>query len=239
VVLALGSRIIHWTPGEAFKLHRGESQRILNVGVPAGLEQMQFAFAFLIYTRIVAGLGTTALAAHGVTIALQNLTYGIGLGFSVAATALVGQSLGAQRQDLAERSAYTTLRFTLLLTVGMGIILMAFGGPITGVFVGGPEANAVIDLGRRLLFIFAFAMPGLAVSLALGGGLRGAGDTRSVLAIMAFCTWVLRLVPAYILAIPLGFGVPGAWTAAVLDINSRGLLIWLRFRQGKWKHIKV
>lgn len=238
-VLASGRRVIRWAPGQAFKLDGGESKRILNVGVPAGLEQTQFSFAFLIYTRIVASLGTTALAAHGVTIALQNLTYGLGLGLSVAASSLVGQSLGAQRPDLAERSAYTTLRFTLILMVGMGIILMALGNRIMDVFVGGAEADAVIDIGSRLLFIFAFAMPGLAVSLALGGGLRGAGDTRAVLVIMAICTWVLRLVPAYLLAIPLGLGVPGAWAASVFDINSRGLLIWLRFKQGSWKHIKV
>lgn len=238
-VLASGRRIIHWPPGQAFELDGGESKRILNVGIPAGLEQTQFSFAFLIYTRIVASLGTTALAAHGVTIALQNLTYGLGLGLSVAASSLVGQSLGAQRPDLAQRSAYTTLRFTLLLMVGMGIILMALGNRIMDAFVGGAEAGAVIDLGGRLLFIFAFAMPGLAVSLALGGSLRGAGDTRSVLVIMAICTWILRLLPAYLLAIPLGLGVPGAWAASVLDINSRGLLIWLRFKQGSWKHIKV
>lgn len=238
-VLASGSRVIRWRPGDALRLHWGEAKRILNVGIPAGLEQMQFSFAFLIYTRIVAQLGTTALAAHGVTIALQNLTYGIGLGLGVAATTLVGQSLGAQRQDLAERAVYTAMRITLILLVGVGIILMALGAPITGVFVGGPEASDVVDIGRRLLFIFAFAMPGMAVSLALGGGLRGAGDTRAVLAIMTVSTWVFRLVPAYLLALPLGFGVPGAWTAAVLDINSRAFLIWLRFKQGKWKYIKV
>jgi len=238
-ILTFNKSVLNWRPQTAFRLNWDESRRILNVGVPAGLEQMQFSFAFLIYTRIIAHLGTVPLAAHGVAIALQNLTYGIGLGLGVAATTLVGQSLGAQRQDLAERAAYTTLRFTLILMVVVGLTLMALGGPITGIFVGGPEADEVVDIGRRLLFIFAFAMPGIGISLALGGALRGAGDTRSVLIIMALCTWVLRLVPAYLLAIPLGLGVPGAWAAAVLDINARALLMWFRFKQNKWKHIKV
>ncbi len=69
--------------------------------------------------------------------------------------------------------------------------------------------------------------------------LRGAGDTRIVLFIMAGSTWIVRLVPAYILAITLGLGVPGAWLAAILDINVRSLLMFLRFRQGKWKEIAV
>jgi Na+-driven multidrug efflux pump len=79
----------------------------------------------------------------------------------------------------------------------------------------------------------------MAVSQTVAGGLRGAGDTRAVLAIGVMCIWVVRLLPAYLLAIVLGFDAPGAWLAAVFDINSRGVLIWLRFRRGKWKAIKV
>jgi len=114
-----------------------------------------------------------------------------------------------------------------------------FGGQITGLFVGGSDADKVIHIGRQLLFIFAFAMPGLAVSLSLGGALRGAGDTRAVLLIMVVSTWVVRLVPAYVLAIVLGLGVPGAWIAAILDISTRAGLMALRFRMGKWKTIRV
>ena len=82
-------------------------------------------------------------------------------------------------------------------------------------------------------------MPGMAISLALGGGLRGAGDTRAVLFIMAGATWVVRLVPAYLLAITFGLGVPGAWIAAVMDISTRAALMAIRFRRGKWKQIKI
>jgi Na+-driven multidrug efflux pump len=56
---------------------------------------------------------------------------------------------------------------------------------------------------------------------------------------MAGCTWIVRLIPAYLLAITFGLGVPGAWIAAVMDINTRAFLMWLRFRQGKWKRIRV
>ena len=56
---------------------------------------------------------------------------------------------------------------------------------------------------------------------------------------MAGTTWIVRLIPAYLLAITFGLGVPGAWVAAVLDINTRAVLMWLRFRQGRWKEIKV
>jgi len=238
-VLASGTRVVHWFPWEAAKFDPTEARRMLNIGVPAGVEQAQFNVAFMLYTRIIASLGTTALAAHGVTLAIQSLTFGVGFALSIATTALVGQSLGAQRPDLAERSTYLAMRYSLVFMCALGVLMMIFGGDITGLFVGGDKADDVVDIGRKLLFIFAFAMPGLAVSLSLGGALRGAGDTRAVLAIMAGSTWIVRLVPAYLLAITLGLGVPGAWVAAILDINIRALLMFLRFRQGRWKEIKI
>jgi len=238
-VLNGGRRQLKWSPSEVRDFDTGVAKRLLNVGVPAGVEQIQFNIAFMLYTRVIASLGTTALAAHGVTLAIQSLTFNVGFALSVATTALVGQSLGARRPDLAERSAYLTMRYSLVFMCVLSAVMMLLGGQITSLFVGGEDADKVVDIGRDLLFIFAFAMPGLAVSLTLGGGLRGAGDTRSVLFIMAGTTWIVRLVPAYLLAITFGLGVPGAWIAAVLDINTRAFLMWLRFRQGKWKQIRV
>lgn len=236
--LASGSRVV-WSPSHAARFDPRNARRILNVGVPAGLEQAQFNIAFMIYTRIIASLGTTALAAHGVTLAIQSLTFNVGFALSVATTALVGQSLGAKRPDLAEKAAYVAMRYSLIFMGLIALVMMVLGEQITGLFVGGEDAAAVIDIGGRLLFIFAFAMPGIAVSLTLGGGLRGAGDTRAVLAIMAGCTWIIRLLPAYLFAITLGLGVPGAWLAAIMDINARAVLMFLRFRLGRWKEIRV
>ena len=239
LVLTFGGRVIRWSPWEALRFDAADARRVLDVGIPAGLEQIQFNVAFMIYTRIIASLGTAALAAHGVTLAIQSLTFNIGFALSVATTALVGQSLGAQRPDLAEKATYVTMRYSLLFMCALGVVMMVLGSQITGLFVGGKDADEVIDIGTKLLFIFAFAMPGLAISLSLGGALRGAGDTRAVLAIMAGTTWIVRLVPAYLLAITFGLGVPGAWMAAIMDINTRAVLMWLRFRMGRWKQITV
>ena len=74
-----------------------------------------------------------------------------------------------------------TMRYSLAFMGAIAIVLMLFGGQITSLFVGGKNADEVVDIGRDLMFIFAFAMPGLAVSLSLSGSLRGPGDTRSVL----------------------------------------------------------
>lgn len=237
--LALRSGALHWSPARAAEFDPEEARRILNVGVPAGLEQGQFMFAFMIYTRVIATLGTTAVAAHGVTLALQGLTFGVGFAISVATSAIVGQSLGAGRPDLAEKATYMAMKYSIAFLAAMGLVFIAFGGPITDIFIAGEDAADVVDLGRDLLFIFAFAMPALGASLSISGALRGAGDTRSVLLITAGSTWIVRLIPAYLLAITFGLGVQGAWMAAIIDINFRSLLLIIRFRQGKWKQMKV
>lgn len=238
-ILARGTHVLKWPVSKWRTFDREVSRRVLNVGVPAGAEQIQFNIAFMIYTAIIASLGTSALAAHGVTLAIQSLTFNVGFALSVATTALVGQSLGAKRPDLAERATYLTMRYALIFMSTLALIFMLLGEQITSLFVGGEDADKVINIGGDLIFIFAFAMPALAISLTLGGALRGAGDTRAVFYIMAGTTWIVRLVPAYLLAITFGLGVPGAWLAAILDINTRALLMWLRFRRGKWKAIRV
>jgi len=239
LALAAGRGGLQLQPVAAFRPDAGEMKRILNIGLPAGLENLQFNLAFMVYTRIIASLGSAALAAHRVALSVEGLAFNPGFALGVAAATLVGQSLGAQRPDLAERSAKIALLWALVIMTSMGIVLMVFGEPITSLFVSGEDADEVVDIGRQLLFIFGFALPAMAASQTLAGGLRGAGDTRAVLAIGVFGIWVVRLLPAYLLAIVLGFDAPGAWLAAVLDINSRGLLVWLRFRRGKWKAIKV
>ncbi|MBI1885896.1 MAG: MATE family efflux transporter [Chloroflexi bacterium] len=234
--LVRGRSGLQYLPHKALLPDRDETARIMRVGIPAGAEQFQFQFAFMAYTRIISSLGTTALAAHQVALRIEGLTFQPGFALGVAATTLVGQSLGAQRPDLAQKVALTAVRIAFFGMTAAGIALMVFGGQITQLFIAEPD---VVDTGRRLLLIFGFALPALAVALALGGALRGAGDTRSVLVIMTAGVWGVRLLPAYLLAVVAGLGVPGAWVAAVVDINFRALLMFARFRQGKWKTIKV
>jgi MATE family multidrug resistance protein len=239
VALAAGRGGLQLRRVTALRPDADEMKRIMNVGLPAGLENLQFNLAFLVYTRIIASLGSAALAAHRVTLSIEGLALNPGFALGVASAALVGQSLGAQRPDLAARSVKVALLWAVVLMTSIGVALLLFGGPITSLFVGGEDADEVVGIGRKLMFVFAFAMPAMAVSQTVAGGLRGAGDTRAVLAIGVVGIWVVRLVPAFLLAIVLGFDAPGAWLAAVLDINSRGVLTWLRFRRGKWKAINV
>ncbi|MBN1381646.1 MAG: MATE family efflux transporter [Deltaproteobacteria bacterium] len=211
-------------------------KRILKVGLPAGLEQLQFQMAITLYTIIISSLGTTVIAAHAVALRIENIAFMPGFGFGVASMTLVGQFLGAQRPELAELSAHLSQKYAMMIMTFIGIVLFFLGRYIAAVFISDPE---VIGLAVVSLRIWAFGMTMMGKSNTLAGGLRGAGDTRWVLIIMASCSWFLRIPIALLLAKVLNIGAAGAWIAAITDVNARGFFIWRRFKSGKWKTLQV
>jgi putative MATE family efflux protein len=217
--------------------NRESFARLRRVGLPVGLEEAQFMLAFLVYTRVVSSLGTDQLAAH--SLALRSLEVAILPAFALgtAATALVGQSLGAGEPDRAEAVAKRVRFFALVTLCGLAVVQFVMAPYIVRLFVrDDPE---VIRLGTRCLRVFAFALPGMAIHASLSGALRGAGDTRFVLATFTFSAWCVRVPLAAMLALVFGVAVPFVWAAAVTENWVRaGLTTW-RFRSGKWKSLKV
>ena len=81
--------------------------------------------------------------------------------------------------------------------------------------------------------------PFLALSLVLGGGLQGAGDTRGTMWVIIICMWIIRLPLAFFLALILGYGAVGVWAAMITSMICQGMLMSRRFHQGKWKELQV
>lgn len=208
--------------------------RILNIGLPAGMEMLSMRFGQTVYAVVVAGLGTAAFAAHQVALTSESLAFMPGFGFGVAATTLVGQGLGAKDPRFAEESGYISQRLAMLVMSAIGVIFFILASQLIGLFTNDPE---VIALGIWPLRLVAFSQPALATAMVLAGGLRGAGDTRTTFLITTLGFWLLR-IPLAIWLVQ-GYGLIGAWIAMGVDLNVRGLTIWLRFRSGVWKAIKV
>jgi len=209
-------------------------RRILNIGLPAGAEQLMMRLGMITYATTVAALGTAAFAAHQIALQAESLSYMPGFGFAVAATTLVGQGLGAGDPDRAKADTYQAYRLALVLMSFMGLVFFFFPEQIMSIFIDDP---AVIRLGVWPLRLVAFSQPMLATMMVFAGALRGAGDTRATLGITAAGLWLVRVPLAFLLTPTLG--LVGAWIAMGVDLNLRGLGMWLRFRSGKWAMIKV
>lgn len=218
------------------RIERAAFGRLMRIGVPVGLEETQFMLAFLAYTAIVATLGTQQLAAH--TLALRSLEVAILPGFALgtAATALVGQRLGGADPAGAEEVARRVRLIAVSALSTMAVVQFAAAPYIVRLFVDDPE---VVHDGTRLLRVFAAALPALGLHSSMSGVLRGAGDVRFVLGTFTATAWGVRVPLAALLVLGLGLSVPFAWLAAVTENWVRAALVTWRFRQGKWKSIKV
>ena len=221
---------------ERFRIDTDIMKRILRVGFPAAIEQGLMRSAQLIYGMIVASMDTVSIAAHAVALTAESISFMPGAGFSLAATTLVGQNMGANNPEQAERSGYQSGYMATLVMSAMGVLFFAFPRFFVGLFSKDP---AVVDLAAKCLRLVAISQPALAWVQTLGGGLRGVGDTRWVMAITVVGFWGVRISLAYVLAISAGLGLLGAWIAMVVDLFVRSVLLVLRFRQGGWKELEV
>src|SRR5690606_27732261 len=146
---------------------------ILKIGLPSAGEQFVFQGAAVIMTGMIASIGTAAYAAHSVTINIESVSFLPGIGFAIAATALVGQSLGANDPDLGERATFEALLQCAILMSVLGVIMMLVPEPLIALIAPDP---AVIAYATNTLRLAGFAQPFLAMSYVFIGALRGAGD---------------------------------------------------------------
>ena len=211
-------------------------RRIIRIGIPASIQRVIMSSSMILYVSIIAGFGTAALAAHQIGLRVESLSYMPGFGFAVAATALVGQNLGARNPQKAEESGWEAAKLCALLMGAAGLFMILFPKPMARLFVADAD---VVNLAAWYLRIVAVSEPPLAVIFTLAGGLQGAGDTRSPLYISVFGLWLFRIPLAYFLGVVLGWGAVGAWTGMTVDTFVRGGLYIYRFRKGKWKEVKV
>jgi putative MATE family efflux protein len=236
VFIFLSGRFVLKIPKERVSFNVKTVKRILRIGIPAGIQRITMSGSMIFYVSIIASFGTTALAAHQIGLRVESLSYMPGFGFAVAATALVGQNLGAKNPKKAEESGWEAAKMCALLMGTVGLFMIVFPRHMAHLFVADPE---VVELAAWYLRIVALSEPPLALIFTLAGGLRGAGETRSPLYISVFGLWLFRIPLAYVLGVTLGWGAVGAWTAMTIDTFVRGGLYVYQFKKGKWKEIKV
>lgn len=211
-------------------------RRIVNIGVPAAVEQLILRGGQLVYLRVVAGFGTAVVAAHQIGMNILSLSFTPGQAFAVAATTLVGQGLGAGRPDLAEKGALETRRLGTMVSGFMALVFIFFGRYIALMY---SNDLAVVAKAAVVLRIVGLVQPAQSSQFILAGGLRGAGDTKWPLYATAVGIWGFRVLVGYLLAVVLDMELIGAWVAMAIDQIVRAAIITSRFRSGKWKLLRA
>lgn len=237
VALALPGSPVRLRPASFRGMTRAALSRFARVALPAAVEPLVLQSGWLVYTRAVTLLGAIPLAAHRAAVTVEALTYMPGYAFAVAGSALVGQALGAGRPDRAEAVIRETSRLATVLMSAIGVVFLVFPAPLVRLFV--PEAEEVVGLAALCLAISAFEQPFMATAMALGGGLRGAGDTRSPVAATVVGVWLVRVPLSWALAFPAGLGLTGIWITMIADWAVRTLYFKVLCRRGAWKRLAL
>lgn len=219
-----------------FHPDRAILRALLAIGGPAAAESGSIQVGMMIFSLIVISMGTAAFAAQQIVFNVANLSMMPGLAFSVAATTLVGQALGAGDPGDAERHGWRGTGLAALWMSVMGAVFVLFPEQIIGFYTTDPE---VIRQGAIGLRVIGFGQPMQGIAFVLSGALRGAGDTRTTLLVGTASMWLSRLPIAYLLGIVAQLGILGVWLAWAADWLIRGSLYAWKFRQGAWKKIRI
>ncbi|HEX8230268.1 MAG TPA: MATE family efflux transporter [Chloroflexia bacterium] len=224
-------------------------RRMMRIGIPSALEQMLMSLGILVYSFIVIGMGEIIFATSRLALNAVFLSQMPGFGFSMAATTLVGQSLGAKRPRRAVLGSQLATRSALLWMTLMGVVFFFFGEAILRIFT---DDQRLITLGVDALKVIAFSQPFLAYAFVVAGSLRGAGDVKYPMWVTTLSVWVVRLPTGAFLGLPvvcipftnvclpgLGLGLQGIYAALIVEAGLRAVLFVRRFNEGKWKTMKV
>lgn len=213
---------------------RERLRALLNIGFPAALEQGVFQVGFFIFLMLIGNYyGTEAFAAYNIGVNILAVCMTVGFGFSIAGSTLVGQHLGANDHDGAARSGWMSLFYAVLSMGGLGVLIIIFANELTGLLLGEDEP-LTIAYTVQFTYMLGAMMPLLAVDFAIGGALRGAGDTRFPLMATALGLLGMRCGLAA-LATYLDLPVVYVYASLIGDYVLKGTLLVWRFHRGKWK----
>ena len=234
-VILRGNSFLKLELKKGFKPNKSTLGNIATIGLPAAAEQLLMRAGMVMFALVVASLSKTSYATHQLCMNIQALSFMTGQAFAVSATSLVGQSLGRRRPDMAQAYCSKTRNVGFLVALLLTVTFAFWGGAIVSLYNKSPE---VIEMGGRIMLFVAFLQPFQTSQFIIAGGLRGAGDTRSTAKITTVTVLLVRPIVAVIL-VNAGLDLYGAWIALACDQLLRTALVFLRYKSGKWKLIKL
>jgi len=224
---------LYW---DSLKLKLEVMWNLLKVSGGGILQNLIATSSWILLVRIIAVSGPDAIA--GYTIAIRIIIFLLlpAWGLSNAAATLVGQNLGANHPERAEKSVWITGYVNMVFMGVMGVILALFPEFWIKLFIA--EAPVVAN-GTLALRIISFGFLFYALGMVLMQGFNGSGDTMTPTKINVFSFWLLEIPLAYLLAIVLNMGLTGASIAIVCAETFLAITALFLFRKGKWKLRKV
>jgi len=209
--------------------------RALKVGIPASFERTLTFGSFMLFTVIIAHYGTEVLAGYQIGLRVEGLAFMPGIGFTIAAMALMGQGLGAKKPLQAREDVILILKYTVGFMFFLSFFMVFMPEKIVWVFTDDVQT---IEEASLYLRIVGLSQIPLAFNFVLSGALRGAGDTKRTLKISLVSLWFVRIIPAFLLSWYFE-NIMVVYFAMISDTFVKAVWLWVTFNKGEWMKIKV
>lgn len=220
-----------------FQWNRELLKKMLSIAIPNGVESGIFQFVKVALSSVVALFGTYQIAANGISQSIWSVAALIGVTMGPVFITVIGQCMGAGDIRQAEYYFRKLTKVTVCISVAWNTLIFLITPLLIKIFAVSRQTGQMIlylvlihNIANAV--VFPFADP-------LGKGLRAAGDAMFTMGISLFTTIGVRLILSILLGIVLDLGVIGIALAMCLDWTVRGVIFWIRFRQGKWKTYRV
>ena len=220
-----------------FQWNRELLKKMLSIAIPNGVESGIFQFVKVALSSVVALFGTYQIAANGISQSIWSVAALISVTMGPVFITVIGQCMGAGDIRQAEYYFRKLTKVTVCISVAWNTLIFLITPLLIKIFAVSRQTGQMIlylvlihNIANAV--VFPFADP-------LGKGLRAAGDAMFTMGISLFTTIGVRLILSILLGIVLDLGVIGIALAMCLNWTVRGVIFWIRFRQGKWKTYRV
>ncbi len=211
-------------------------RRVIVIGLPALVEQFFFQGGFLLISSIVSSLDSAAFAGYQIGGNINGILQVFVLGFQIAVVALIGESLGRKKRQLARYYLSRVTKISLIAMSVLSIILIALSRPVVGLFSS--EAD-VIGYGLFYVILFAVTSPLAVLIILYSGALRAAGDVLYAMVTTLVGIWLFRIALTYVGQSYLGWGVYAVGIGISVDFTVRSFLYHRRIKKGDWLYLNL
>lgn len=211
-----------------FIIEKKRMAEIYRMGLPTSMEAIFWQFCTILLTTLILKFGEVALAAHQLGLQAEAISYMPAVGFSIAATAFIGQATGAKNPGQARVFLREITKGCVMLTSVSAVVLLFFPKQVMAILT---DQQEVINLGAKYLILMALVQIPQNVSSVLSGALRGAGYTNVPMIVAGTGLWLIRLPMAYILSMGFGMEIMGIWAAITFDMAFRFIISYLIYKR--------
>lgn len=204
----------------------------LSIGIPGGLNNLAYSLSQLMTTAVVALTGGAMVAAKVYVNNLVHYIALVGMAFGQASTIMVGYRVGAGNYEEANQIRSLVTRIALITNALFSLLLICVRMPLIRLFTADP---VIIQIAANVFLIDFVVEIGRALNNTISGSLQATGDVTYQLIVNQGSGWLVSVGGSYLLAICLGWGLYGVWTAFALDELTRGFILLHRWRSQKWR----